>query len=327
MHLMDDKKKLVSDDGRISLQKFDDQKTNINKDDILAFCCVRNEHLRLPYFIEYHRKLGVNRFFIIDNGSDDGTLDFLLADDQVHVFHTDASYADSRCGVDWLNLLLMKFGTDHWSLTLDADELFIYPECETKNLRTLVRYLESTGEQAMVTFMLDMYSSKPIKDSIAKPGQEFIEICDNFDADTYHLLDENGTPIRGGPRHRLFWHGKNQEKPSPVLKKIPFVKWRKDLSYQASTHILQNVQLSELTGALQHYKFFSDFYELAKEEVQRKEHWDGAAQYETYWSILEKNPNLTAFFSGSVKYTDSSQLVNLNLMNMPDKYQSFVYID
>ena len=45
--------------------------------DILAFVTLRNERVRLPYFLEYYRRIGVGHFLIVDNGSDDGSRDLL----------------------------------------------------------------------------------------------------------------------------------------------------------------------------------------------------------------------------------------------------------
>ena len=46
---------------------------------VSALMVVRNEAIRLPHVFEHHRKLGVDRFFVVDNGSTDGGRDWLLA--------------------------------------------------------------------------------------------------------------------------------------------------------------------------------------------------------------------------------------------------------
>jgi glycosyltransferase involved in cell wall biosynthesis len=305
------------------MRRIDNNNVDIKESEIIAFSCVRNEILRLPYFIEYHRELGVDRFIFIDNGSTDGTTDFLLAQNDSNVFYTEESYAGSNCGVDWINELLSDFGHNHWVLTLDSDELLIYPMCESINLQLLTKFLDMTNDQAIVTFMLDMYSETPIKDTSYTSGSSFVNTCEYFDSDSYHEVGNDNIPIRGGPRHRLFWHDHNRKKPSPVLKKIPLVKWRHDLHYAASTHVIENVRLATLTGIVQHFKLFSDFFISAKNETERKEHWDNAAQYESYWDILRKNPDLSAFYNGSIKYSDSMQLVRLGMMKLPSNFITF----
>src|SRR5688572_19386726 len=107
---------------------------------------MRNEALRLPYFLEYYRRLGIDRFLIVDNGSEDGTTDLLRVSPDVSVFYTEERYSESRCGLDWLNQLLETYAVGHWTLTVDADELFAYPLCEEIALRELGAYLDRRHE-------------------------------------------------------------------------------------------------------------------------------------------------------------------------------------
>lgn len=304
--------------------RIDSNNIDIKKSEIIAFSCIRNELLRLPYFLKYHRDLGIDRFIFIDNASSDGSTNFLLSQNDVHVFYTEDSYAKSKCGVDWLNELLREYSFNHWALTLDADELFVYPLCETVDLHLLTRYLDMCGSQGVLTFMLDMYSDRAIKETYYTSGTSFLDVCRFFDVDTYVDMDKDNIPVRGGPRNRLFWQGYERDKPSPVLKKVPLVKWRNDLTYEASTHLISNVKLSSLTGVIQHFKLFSDFYKYAKSETERKEHWDGAAQYNSYWDVLRNNPDLCALFEGSMPYENSMQLVDLGMIRFPDSYASFI---
>jgi hypothetical protein len=88
------------------LEKRDGRPVTVADHEILGFACVRNEELRLPHFLDYHRKLGVDRFFIVDNASED---DAFAAQPDVHVFFAPGSYAPSNCGVSWLNSLLSRY--------------------------------------------------------------------------------------------------------------------------------------------------------------------------------------------------------------------------
>lgn len=306
------------------MRRIDNNNIDIKESEIIAFSCVRNELLRLPYFLEYHRELGVDRFIFIDNGSTDGTKDYLLSQNDTSVFYTDESYAGSNCGMDWLNQLIPEFGTNHWILTLEPDELLIYPRCESINLQQLTKYLDLVEAQAMKTFLIDMYSDKAISDTCYKTGEPFLNFCKYFDSNSYYEYDDNNIPTRGGPRDRLFWQGYNREKRSPYLINVPLVKWRKDLKYECGTHIISNVVVAQLIGGKQHFKFFSDFYTYAEAETQRKEHWDNATQYESYWDVLSKNTHLSGIYNGSLKYEDSMQLVELGMMNLPESYTRFI---
>ena len=315
----------LSVDGLIQC---DSHRIDIGADEILLFCCMRNESLRLPFFLEYYRLLGVDRFIFIDNASDDGSADILHTQPDVHVFYTDESYASSRCGVSWLNSVLSRFAVGHWALVVDADELLVYPDCERTRLRDLTGFLDATNSQALQTFMLDMYAGGPLREAHYRQGTDFRTTCPFFDTDSYSYPSEvegYRIPVRGGVRRRLFWEGRNHGRGQPpYLPKVPLVKWREDLEYQASTHLIEGVQRSNLTGVLQHFKLFSDFAQMANREVERKEHWDSAAQYSAYALVLNREPDLSPMYEGSVPYRDSMQLVEMGFMQMPQEWAQLI---
>jgi hypothetical protein len=300
------------------LVRLDQNPFDARPGDILAFSCMRNEILRLPYFLDYYRKLGVSRFVVVDNDSTDGTRRFLLSQQDVHLFHTEGSYSGSYYGVDWLNLLLGRFGRDHWVVVVDADELLIYPNSETVVLLDLVRRLETGGFDAMLTFLLDMYASGPIREAHYSPGAPFLERCPYFDSDSYTLGGEGmraKVPATGGVRQRLFWKvGRERRGKPPYLPKIPLVKWSSGLKYSASTHVIKDLRLAPFTGVLLHFKLFSDFVERTMIEVKRREHWDDAAQYEVYAEGLAAYPDLDPMYEGSVRFLNSRQLVEMGLL-------------
>ena len=120
------------------------------------------------------------------------------------MFFTNASFAASQCGVDWLNELLNAHAVGHWALTLDADELLVYPLSERIGVRRLASFLDQVQAHALVAYMLDMYSRAPIRDTSYERGSPFLSACDYFDTGTYHQKDADGIPVRGGPRHGSF---------------------------------------------------------------------------------------------------------------------------
>jgi len=150
-----------------SLVRIDSRPVSDELSEIRAFMTVRDEILRLPRTLDHYREIGVARFFVIDNGSADGTRQFLMAQPDCHVFVTHDSYSDSTNGMDWQNALLNEYGVNRWCLTVDADEWFIYPGYERKSLSDLAMYLDRTGAQGIFSFLLDMYGSVPIARSIS----------------------------------------------------------------------------------------------------------------------------------------------------------------
>ena len=117
--------------------------------DILLFASVRNESLRLPYFLEHYRNLGVRHFLIVDNDSDDETVALLRDQPDVSLWHTPGSYKDARFGMDWLTWLMRRYGHGHWTVTVDADELLIYPDHDSRPLPELTAWLDAQGQPMM----------------------------------------------------------------------------------------------------------------------------------------------------------------------------------
>jgi len=308
-----------------TLRRVDRRRLHVGTGEILCVACVRNESLRLPHFLEHHRALGVDRFFVVDNASDDDTVEYLLAQRDVHVFLTRQRYSESRCGVTWLNWVLERHGIGHWVLSADADELLVYPGCEKVGLRRLSTYLEAREEEALSTFLLDMYSDRPIRETVYRRGMPFLATCPYFDSDSYRWDDPSrrGTcgPSRGGPRGRLFWTDKEGTSPPPFLGKIPFANWRPGLEYTASTHLLPGAVLAELTGALLHFKFFSDFVARVGIEAERGEHWENARQYAAYREVMERRPDLSAFYDRSLRYEGDGQLAALGMAFVPEDFR------
>lgn len=295
------------------MKRLDTNPIEEDKNELKLVSCVRNENLRLPYFLEYYRKLGVNCFFFIDNDSTDGTLDFLLSQDDAHVFHTRESYAESQFGLKWTQELREKYCCGSWTLTLDPDELLYFPNSGQETLMELTKRMDQSNYDALPAFLLDMYSNSSLQKSIYKRGDDFLKACNYFDSDSYYQTNKLGIPLRGGPRFRIFWDNSEEVSKPPLLLKTPLVKWKSGLFYK-NPHIIEGVQNSHFTGALLHFKFFSNFHLKASEEAARKEHWNEASEYVRYFKKVTANPNLNFMYEGSQAFENSQQLIRLGLM-------------
>src|ERR1044071_2492359 len=111
-----------------------DRRPDGNRSEIRAFAKCRNERLRLPAFLNHYRALGVDRFFVVDHDSSDGTTDYLAAQPDVDLFRTHGRFREAAGGTDWLNALLMEFGVGRWCVTVDVDEWLMFPGSEQMSL-------------------------------------------------------------------------------------------------------------------------------------------------------------------------------------------------
>ncbi len=304
-----------------ALTRLDARPIPDDPDEIRGFLVVRNESLRLPANIRHHRALGVNRFFVVDNGSSDGSLEFLLAQPDTHVFTATGSYSGSQFGMDWCNALLEAYGVGHWTLTIDADELFVYDRCEIRPLQALRLHLEAGGSDGVFCLLLDMYSDQPLTRVVHQPDGSLLEACRYFDPAPYRLLPAQAFPhlqIYGGARERLLQSLGAEAPHPPTISKIPFVRWRAGMRYLMSAHAITPIALGELTGALLHFKFLSDFPARVDMEVSRGEHFNGASEYRAYAAALAREGGLQLFHAASRRYDSSGDLTRLKLMTAVD---------
>lgn len=296
---------------------------DLRADDILLFCTLRNERARLPFFMEYYRNLGVNQFLFVDNGSDDGSREYLAEQPDASVWTTNASYKSAHFGMDWLNWLLSKYGHDRWVLVVDVDEFFVYPFCDTRPLAALTDWLDASAVRSFAAMLIDIYPKKPVNETEYHEGQNPMEVAEYFDAGNY-MISRNkkygNLWIQGGPRARAFFA--NAPERAPALNKIPLVKWSRGNIYVSSTHTLLprglNLTYSDTggemaSGCLMHAKFLNSFKAKAEEENARKQHFADSFEYKAYKKGLAKNPSL--WCKWSEKYINWRQLEILGLMS------------
>ncbi|MDJ0859440.1 MAG: glycosyltransferase family 2 protein [Dinoroseobacter sp.] len=307
------------------LTSVQDRTSDIRPSDILCFLTARNEHIRLPYFLEYYRALGVNHFLLVDNASDDGSIEYLSQEPDVSVWRTGASYRHARFGMDWMMRLLRRYGTGHWCLTIDPDEFLVYPFCETRPLRALTDWMDASRLRALPAMLLDMYPRGNLQDHVYCAGQNPLEIAGWFDGGNYVFQRNEHLKnlwIQGGPRARAFF----SESPSaaPALNKIPLVKWQSGYAYVQSTHMLLPRGLNQVyaadggervSGCLLHTKFLNTFAEKARDEAGRKQHYAKGREYAAYAETLDRAEGLDLWHEYSEKYVSWRQLEILGLMS------------
>jgi hypothetical protein len=295
----------------------------IKKGDVLLVCTLRNERIRLPYFMKYYRDLGIKHFLFIDNDSDDGSREYLTGARDVSIWHTTDSYRNSMFGVHWMNWIARKYCHDHWTLTVDVDEFFVFPFCDTRPIPALTDWLDNSGLRSFSAMLIDMYPKGPIDAQIYEEGQDPMEIAQWFDSGNYMLstnVEYQNLWIQGGPRARLFFHDDPYNAPS--LNKIPLVKWHKNYAYMHSTHMLLPRGLNHVyeteggekaSGALMHAKFLNTFVQKTEEELQRRQHYAGSREYLAYHNRIMDDPEL--WCNWSEKYINWRQLEILGLIS------------
>lgn len=297
------------------------------EDEIRLFAIMRNESLRLPYFFEYYRNLGVDRFFIIDNNSSDDSVAIVKKQANTHLFETQDNYKNHW---SWMEHLLESFGKNHWCVVVDIDELFSYPHSEDLGLKELINYLDTEQSTAINSFLLDIYSTKSLKSVSYRQGSNPLEVLDYFDCE-YNILyspflDQKAKKLfyqksfTGGMRVRIFGETINVN----TLSKVSLFKYHPETYLHVGMHALNGCVMSKLQGVVFHTKFLSDFIEEVQEESQRGEHYDNAYFYKHYEKRIKEDTDISFHTPISIKYFDSKQLVDLGMMETTNAFEEFV---
>lgn len=303
-----------------------DRTTAIRPGDILCLATVRNEMLRLPEWLDHYRRLGVAAFLIVDNASTDGTDLYLRGQPDVSLWRAAGSYRAARFGMDWLGALLFRHGHGHWCVTVDADELLIYPDWDRRPLPQLTAHLDAIRRPAMGAMMLDLYPQGPLDRAEAPTHAPLTDQLPWFDAAPYRcrtMQPRRNRILHGGVRERMFFPGDPEL--GPTLNKLPLVRWNRRYVYVNSTHSVLPPRLNDeydgpgdprLSGILLHGKFLPDSAARASEELERGQHFNDPSRYKDYHAAIVRTPVL--WTDHSIRYQDWQQMLDLGLMGAGD---------
>ena len=254
---------------------------------IVAVLVVKDEAVRLPFVLDYYRRLGVDHFVVLDNRSTDGLRALLAPEPDVSLFAAEGVYGRSRFGNDWLNGVLGRHCVGKGVLWIDADELLVFSERPDATLPELVAELDRRGRRSFHTLMLDMYSDRAADENVVGPGDDPLDVCALYDRSGYvHYTDPHTrtTWIKGGVRGRLFFPDVSR---GPALNKTPLVRWRRHYHFLKSAHELWPAHLNgggPVEGVLLHFKFTSTSVRKMVDSEVRSQH---TAEYDAYAAVHE----------------------------------------
>lgn len=311
-------------------KRLDDRLIPEIENEIRLFVIARNEELRLPFFFKYYSKLGIDRFFLIDNDSSDNTVHISLSTENVHVFQIKHNFKDFWY---WIEFLLDKYGKDRWCMVVDVDELFSFPLIETVTLNKLIHYLEHYQYTAVQSFLLDIYSNQQLSKTHYLAGQNPMEICEFFELGFTHRVNHYFDPkhkewyvydtIYGGVRQRVFGQIEDY-KWDYCLSKVPLFKHSEKSYLSEGMHTLNGGNFADLKCAMFHTKFMYDFIERAYIESEREVHFCDGLEYKIYAHQLSINSTLNLYNKESIKYENSLQLIKLDLMKSSKRYEEYI---
>lgn len=282
----------------------------IRKSDVLLVTHVHDEFSRMPFFFDHYRKLGVDRFLIVDDSSTDGSAEYARRRDDCCVWRTKARARRSRPG-PWRNYLLQRFGVGHLCVVVGPDEYLVYPFMATRSVRALGQFLKDDHRECAHALLVDAYGELAPAETKYRPGDNPFEICAYFDRDGY--TQRSGplktTLIQGGPHMRVRF--KDNPAASPPLDTVPVIWWKKNYRYRRANHFLDPSYLNlahrpgevSLSCCLFRFEFMTTSTDAAKPGAKPQED-------------IRKDGNEAILYREGVsaKYEGPQQLVDLGLM-------------
>lgn len=265
-----------------------------------------NEIDRIAVFLEHYRNIGIKKFAIIDNGSTDGTVEYLKRQPDVELFQTMDKF-ESRIKTGWINRIISFYGVKYWYLVVDADELLVWQNVEESRICDVIRILKKRKITRARALMIDMYPREKRWDTDESFQEVFIK-CRYFDYNTYfHRKNEEVYFLGGGPRKRKLgmdiW-----------LTKYPLF-CLKDEEIMASPHAVYPFENEKKPCylALLHYKFLTKNDKKRVHENARNGNYSrGSYEYKMYVRKQALNADYFDFyFEQSTEYQSSQSLAKI----------------
>lgn len=300
--------------------------------EVLAIVLVRDGAYYLDSFLAYYRALGVRHFAFIDNGSTDDTVARLCAEEGCVVDRAVlplAQYEDLLRGYP-----AQTYGQNRWCLYVDMDEQFDFEGRDTQGLPTLIRYLETRGETALMAQMLEMFPKVPLSDVKDLTFAQSLVAFDHYDISTvdsfdYHsrdiafeaLLRDNDISTEelkfkfGGVRGRVFGE-------ECCLTKHPLIFNGADVIPAPHPHLSQNVTVSDVSAVIRHYKFAGNVAvrDAAAEGSGDLAHGEDAARLE----IMRAQDALTLYSDDAQRWDGVEPLYADGFLTQSTAYRSFL---
>ena len=270
---------------------------------------VKNELERIRLFYEHYRRLGIKQFIVIDNGSTDGTLEYVAAQPGTRVYCVEEPYYTPRREA-WMARVLATTGYNKWYVAVDADELIDYVGSERHSVKELIEHHHNYGRSRLQGYMVDMYAQADVFTADCAYS-EIPEVFSYFDTGSY--FEKSSNSIFGGPRHRVF--GLNN-----YLSKQAIFCYRPEMLYNNShsLHWPGHEHWIGMCFVLRHYKCLKSDLQSYRERVEKKNYYNGSEEYKAIFDTMEHGQVHSFYYEESAHYINSESLKSLPFITWTD---------
>lgn len=284
-------------------------------DNPIVISVVRDENERLPDFLYHYRQAGIEKFVFLDNGSKDGTPEYLAEQPDVDLYCCSRPFNWMKKH-GWINLLVAMYGRSRWYIYVDGDEHLIFDGIdEGRTFADLALIMDGKGIRRVRGFLIDMYADGPLLKSTYRRGERLIEAYPYFDSTGYK--EEKYKEIisrKGGPRQRTF--AKANKSFRPEMTKYPMFRLSGRDVFANPHHIWpydENFK-SECYFGILHFKFLPDVLSRIENAIREGNYWGGSMEYRCYHEVLKEDKQLSLIWGATRRYEAFPSLFAMGLI-------------
>ena len=304
-----------------------------NDKGLAVFSTVANEMFFLPAWLEHHRGLGVEHFYILVDRSEDGTIDFLTAQSDVTTMTSEYGFGSSvnisplsklghkrftRAGSLYKRIITDFLFEGQWALYLDADEFLMIPP-GFENIQELIDSVDgktSSIPASNVIFYPERFSN--ISQQRPAVFEDLVKQAPYFDSLPLLQSRRGKWPTRVGPEKtaKLIYQFL-REKSGGTLK-TPLMKHGKT-NYRMGSHVTSEPPGTEHILALAHFVFSANTVSKIERAKSWNSYYNQSASYKRLDRLIEvlNRHDHSLLDETSTQYRSNSQLVSAGLINWP----------
>ena len=298
---------------------------------LAVFAVIRDEMFFLPAFLNHHRRLGVNQFLVLDDGSSDGSAAYIAAQGDCVLLRSPLSYAETVSSVDLAGrpmerracFFFKQYIPELWLrgrmvLALDADEFLLLPP-GIHDADALLAAMHRHGVHTAGTSLLEFFPeqlSDLEHEREAASLEDLLAQAPCYDHAPLTRFRWRGglAGIRPSASTRIFRGAGIAHPYTTTPFKVPL--YRHHRNWIVGSHRTRRAPDRRLLLTLAHFKFTHDLFRRTEMAIALGSHSQGSLKYHCYGELFKRGRqgHLSLADASTRNFTGTEALVEAGLM-------------